>query len=132
VRTFVFILFFISFANGANNQLLPVSTSDIQWKGQITATNVKLIHANSRYKCKKYLDIKKLKENKYRAKHYILKNTPICANDAYIAQSNKIKFNFGNIEIEKEGEVIRETDKYIKIKNLDGKIEKIYKDERGQ
>ncbi len=132
MKFLLFALSLITFSCAANVKVLPVSTSDIQWKGQITASNVKLIQADNRYKCKKYLDIEKLKENKYRAKHYILKNTPICYDDAYIAKSNKIKFNFGNIEIEKEGEVIRETDKYIKIKNLDGKIEKIYKDERGQ
>lgn len=112
--------------------IVVVATSDIQWKEQLSLSNVKLLQANKDFNCKKYLDLDKVKTRKYRASHYILKDRPICFEDAYIPKSNKIKFNFGSIVIEKEGEVIRETDKYIKIKNLDGKIEKIYKDERGQ
>jgi hypothetical protein len=82
------------------------------------------------YKCKEYLDIKKLKKNKYFAKHYISKNKPICAKDVYIPLQNKVNVRFGNLEIEKEAELIRETKSYIKIKNVDGTIEKIYIDGR--
>lgn len=112
--------------------VVPIATKSINWKEQITLANVKLIQSNSKYKCKEYLDIKRLKKNKYRAKHYILKDFVICADDVYVAVSKKIKFNFGFFEIERDGEIIKETDKYIKIRNLDGKIEKIYKDGRGE
>ena len=37
-------------------------------------------------------------------------------------------FDFGNIEIEKDGKVIKDTKQYVRIKNNDGTIEKIYKD----
>lgn len=130
MRTLLLLVSLFSFV--LSIEVLPVAIKNIEWKEQIRLSNVKLIQANEKYKCKKYLDIKKIKNTKYRASHYIIKNTPICFEDAYIPKSNKIKFNFGTIEIEKEGEIIRETDKYIKIKNLDGKIEKIYKDERGR
>ena len=36
------------------------------------------------------------------------------------------------IEVEREGSVIKETNQYIKIKNLDGSVEKIYKDGRSR
>ena len=133
---FVIGLFFISFTSlfAQNIQLVPVSIKNINWKEQVGLSNVKVIQVNEKYNCKKYMniDVEKIKENKYRASHYIMKGKPLCDGDLYLPKSNKIKFNFGSIEIEKEGEIIRETDKYIKIKNLDGKIEKIYKDVRGQ
>jgi len=111
-------------------EVVPVATKSINWKEQLSLSNVKLIQSNDKHKCKEYLDINKLKKNKYRAKHYIIKDFTICADDVYIAVSKKIKFNFGFFEIERDGEIIKETDQYIKIRNLDGKIEKIYKDGR--
>lgn len=128
------VLFFLPYLllYGVSTQVVPIAKKDINWKEQLTSKNVKLVRKDDTINCKEYLDIKTLKNKKYRASHYILKNRPICKDDAYIPKSNKIKFNFGSIIIEKEGKVIRETDSYIKIKNLDGKIEKIYKDERGQ
>ena len=57
----------------------------------------------------------------------ILKNRVICKKSLYMTSSKKIKFNFGFIEIEKDGEVLKETSKYIRIKNADGTVEKIYK-----
>ncbi len=121
------VILIISVFSFGSEILLPISTKTINWKAKITSSNVKLINATIKFKCKKYLDIKILKENKYRAKHYILKNRAICKNDVYVQSDQKIRFNFGLLEIEKEGELIKETDDYIKIKNLDGKIIKIYK-----
>lgn len=127
---FSFILTSFLFANGITQ--VPVSKYNINWKEQITDKKYKLITISDRFKCKKYLKAGELKTNNYRAKHYIMKNRAICADDVYIAQAKKVKFNFGSLEIVKDGEIIKETSKYIKIKNLDGKIEKIYKDELGQ
>lgn len=132
MKIFVFSFLFFGLTFASSIQVVPVATKDINWKEQLNLSNIKLYQVNEKIKCKSYLDIGTLKSKRYRASHYILKNRPICKDDAYIPKSNKIKFNFGSIVIEKEGEVIRETDSYIKIKNLDGKIEKIYKDERGQ
>ncbi len=126
MRSLFFIFFSIIFVY-AEVQLLPVSTKVINWKEKITASNVKLVQSSGKIKCKKYLDIDILKKNKFRAKHYIQKNKPICAKNVYEQSSKRIKFNFGLLEIEKEGELIKETSQYIKIKNLDGTIIKIYK-----
>lgn len=114
----------------AQVQVLPLANKQINYKNKIYSQDTRLIQINNKYKCKKYLDIKKLKMNKYFAKHFISKNKPLCAKDVYIPQSNKVKFRFGNLEIEKDAELIRETKSYIKIKNVDGTIEKIYTDGR--
>ncbi|MEA3383266.1 MAG: hypothetical protein U9Q20_01130 [Campylobacterota bacterium] len=112
----------------ADDKLVPVSVKSINWKEKITSSNVNLVKTSEKYKCKKYLDIDILKENRYRAKHYILKNRALCKENVFVQSDKKIRFNFGFVEIEKEGELIKETDQYIKIKNLDGTITKIYKD----
>jgi len=114
------------FANTIN--VLPLANKSIHYKSKIYSYDVRLVQANKKYKCRKYIDIIKLKENKYFALHYIAKNRAICAKDVYIPQFNTIKFKFGNLEIEREGTILKETDKYIRVKNIDGTIQKIYKD----
>jgi len=71
-----------------------------------------------------------LHKTTYSAKHHIPKGSIICIKDIQIYQKTSIIFDFGSLEIEKDGKVIRDTSKYIKIKKPDGKIEKIYKDGR--
>ena len=110
--------------------VVPVSFKIINYKSKIYGSDVKLIKINKKYFCRDYIDLSLLKKSKYYAKHYIAKNKPICLKDVFIPVSRKINFAFGNLEIERDGEVIRETDQYIKIKNENGKIEKIYKDGR--
>jgi hypothetical protein len=128
----VFLTLIIGFNILFANQLVPITVKDVNWKAKIDKKDYKLTNITERFKCKEYLDVIDLKMGLYRAKHYLLKNRPICLDDVYITKSSKVRFNFGTLQIEKEGEIIKETDKYIKIKNLDGKIEKIYKDEIGQ
>lgn len=111
-------------------QVVPVTNKIINYKEKIYSSSVRLVQVNDTYSCKEYIDIKLLKQNKYYAKHYLAKNKPLCKKSVFLAVSKKIKFRFGNLEIEKDGEIIRETEQYIKIKTLDGKIEKIYKDGR--
>lgn len=111
-------------------QVVPVTNKIINYKSKIYSSYVRLLEINDKYSCKEYIDIKLLKQNKYYAKHYLGKNKPLCKNSVFLPISNRIKFKFGNLEIEKDGEIIRETDKYIKIKTTDGKMEKIYKDGR--
>jgi len=127
------VLFFLPiglFANTIN--VVPLSNKNIHYKSKIYSYNVRLIQENKHYKCKKYIDLLTLKENKYFALHYIVKDRPICAEDVFIPQSNTIRFKFGNLEIEKDGTIIKETDQYIRVKNLDGTIDKIYKDGRNR
>lgn len=116
----------------ASEQVVVVASKSINWKELLTSSNVKFVEPSSTLKCDKYIDIEILKDNQYRAKHYIAQGRAICDDDVYLQSGKKIKFNFGMLEIEKNGEVIKETKEYIKIRNLDGSIEKIYKDGRAQ
>ena len=126
-----FLLISFGFLYGNNTlNLVPIANKNIDYKEQIFSYNVRLVQENKNFKCKEYLDIVTLKQNKYFAKHYIAKNRAICANNVFVPEKNTVRFKFGNLEIEKDGEVIRETDDYIRIKNLDGTIDKIYKDGR--
>lgn len=78
------------------------------------------------------MKINDFKTKKYIAKRYLKKGIIICSKDVEEYNKNSVLFNFGSIEIERPGKVILENDEYIKIKKLDGKIEKIYKDGRLQ
>lgn len=109
---------------------VPLANKSIKYHSKIYSNNVRSVPVNEKYKCRKYIDTIPLKENKYFALHYIPKNRAICAKDVYIPKSNIIKFKFGNLEIEREGTILKETNKYIRVKNTDGTIEKIYKNGR--
>jgi len=74
----------------------------------------------------------KNKANTYLAKHYILKSSPICKKDIYLYKSSKVLFDFGNIEIEKNGKIIYENNKLVKIREPNGRIETIYKQGNGE
>ncbi len=130
------ILIFTSSLFSKDLVIVPVSIKKINYKEQVYGHHYKLVQLTSqniikyKIKCKEYLNFKALRTNKYRANHYITPNKAICKKDLYFAKSKRVMFNFGALEIERDGEVIRETDQYIKLKNLDGKVEKIYKDGR--
>ena len=127
----IFLFVLNSFAN--EPQIVPISVKNINFKEEISKTHYKIVEYNDLnkriydIKCKEFLSLEDLKSNSYRAKHYIKKNRVICKKSLYMPSSKKIKFNFGFIEIEKDGEVLKETSKYIRIKNADGTVEKIYK-----
>ena len=127
------ILLFVINSFAYEPQVVPISIKNINFKEQISAKHYKTVEYNDlnrkiyNIRCKEYLSLENLKKNKYRAKHYIRKNRVICKKNLFIASSKKIKFNFGFLEIEKDGEVLKETTKYIRIKNADGTVEKIYK-----
>lgn len=124
-----YILFFTICINIWANNIVPVSKKVINWKDTISKDDVKFVEVDKNYKCKKeYIDMILLKSNKYRAKHFILKGKPICKKDVYEDESKIIRFNFGSLIIERKGEIIKENDKFIKIRNANGTIEKIYKD----
>lgn len=78
------------------------------------------------------ITIKDLQNKKYIAKRYLKKGTVLCKKDIALYTEKSVLFNFGVIEIEKEGKIIFENNKYIKIKRTDGQIDKIYKDGRLQ
>ena len=117
-----------------SSQSIPliISTKSINYKELVSSKYKVLLNteANRKFykvRCKEFIAPEELKNNEYRAKHYIRKNKVICKKDIFIHISKKIKFNFGFLEIEKDGEVVRETEQYIKIRNYDGSTQKFYK-----
>ncbi|RXJ90213.1 hypothetical protein CRV01_03370 [Arcobacter sp. CECT 8983] len=67
---------------------------------------------------------------KVQATHYMKKGYVICKDDIKEFNQKSVLFDFGAIEIEKNGRIIFENDEYIRIKKSNGDIEKIYKDGR--
>lgn len=73
------------------------------------------------------LTLEKLQKDKYVTTTFIKKNSVICEKNLKVYNKESVVFNFGLLEIEKNGKIIHENDKYISIKKEDGTIEKIYK-----
>lgn len=122
------IILITSFANA--QILVPIAKKNIKYKEKIFSYDITFVAESKQYSCKKYIDMNLLKQNKYYAKSFLRKGKPICKRNVTVPGGNTVKFKFGNLEIEKEGTVLNETDQYIRIKNLDGTINKIYKDGR--
>jgi len=76
------------------------------------------------------LKLSQLQNEEYISTHYINKNTIICIKDVKKYENETVIFNFGGVKIEKRGKIIYENSDFIRIKNLDGSIEQIYKDGR--
>lgn len=76
------------------------------------------------------LTLSQLQNKEYITTHYINRNTIICIKDVKKYENESVIFNFGGVKIEKKGKVIYENSEFIRIKNLDGTIEQIYKDGR--
>lgn len=76
------------------------------------------------------LTLSQLQNEEYITTHYINKNTIICIKDVKKYENESVIFNFGGVKIEKKGKVIYENSDFIRIKNIDGTIEQIYKDGR--
>ena len=121
-----FILIYIIIIINLNASLILVSSKDIQYKELINSDNLKYLSSNINLRCNLF-DRTLLNKDKYQAKHFIFKNKPICTKDLQKVVINKIQYDFGNIIIQRDGKVIGENKNYIKIKNYDGTIVKIYK-----
>jgi len=106
-----------------------ISYKDIKYKQNINYKDLDIVQTNKKVRCKMF-DIEKLLKHPYQAKRYILKGTPICEKDVQPYKKHIISYDFGNIIIQREAQYVGETSKYVKIKDQDGKIEKIYKDGR--
>jgi hypothetical protein len=103
-----------------------VSIRDLKYKEVVDFADLQEVNFNKRIYCNKF-DKLKLLEDEYIAKRYILKNSPICDKDLEVSPNHRIKFDFGNIVIERSGQFMGETEKYIRVKTPDGSIEKIDK-----
>lgn len=107
-----------------------VSTNKIDYNEEITIQKLSSASVSSVKKFCIPLTIDDLEKNRFLAKHYIRKGLVLCRKNIKLYKKNSVVFNFGSIQIEREGKVVFENDEYIKIKRTDGKIEKIYKDGR--
>ena len=107
-----------------------ISTDSIAFEEQIDSNKVKLQNVSEVGKSCVPLKLTQLQNEKYITTHYINKNSIICMKDVKKYENESVIFNFGGVEIEKKGKVIYENDDFIRIKNLDGTIEQIYKDGR--
>ena len=104
-----------------------VSTKDTAFKQNLDYGDLKLSYIDEKVHCKMF-DKQKLLNETYQAIRYIPKGKPICEKDVKKVIEHKVEFNFGNIQIIKDGEYLGETKEYIKIKNTDGSVDRIYKD----
>lgn len=104
-----------------------VSTKNIPFKQNLDYGDLKLEYMDKKSNCTMF-DKQKLLNETYMAIRYIPKGKPICEKDVEKVIEHKVQFNFGNIQIIKDGEYLGETKEYIKIKNKDGSVERIYKD----
>ena len=76
------------------------------------------------------LKLSDIQKQDYVTTHFINKNTIICQKDVKDYKDTGVVFNFGGVKIEKKGKIIYENDQFIRVKNLEGSIEQIYKDGR--
>ena len=120
----IFILFLVFF-NLYSSEIL-ISKRNINYKDVINSEYLELVNISNDIRCTTF-DKNLLKKHKYQAKRYIYKGKAICYKDLQKVQINKIKYDFGNIEIQRDGKVVGENKDYVKIKNYDGTVIKIYK-----
>ncbi|PLY09846.1 MAG: hypothetical protein C0625_01225 [Arcobacter sp.] len=124
-------LFFLFFQNLHSFEVIKTNVN-INYKEII---NIKKLSSANVLSVKKFcipIRIKDLENKKYVAKRYLKKGTVLCTKDIESYEKKSVLFDFGVIEIEKQGKIIFENDEYIRIKRVDGTIEKIYKDGRLQ
>ncbi len=106
-----------------------ISTKDIPYHQILDYNNLINIKSDKNTRCTMF-DKQKLLKGTYQSKRYIIKGYPICNKDVQRTIKSKIRYDFGNIIIERDGKIIGQTKQYVKVKNSDGTVEKIYKNGR--
>jgi hypothetical protein len=129
----LFVLFstalFLNANEKANKEIdVLVATKNIRLNDKLTQHNVKLQSIHLRDRSCTPLKLQSLLKDEYTAANYIIKGSVICTRNANKYEKQSVVFDFGTLEIEQEGKIIFENDEFIRIKKLDGSIEKIYKD----
>lgn len=107
-----------------------ISKESINFEEKIDYSKLRLENISEIGKSCIPLKLSEIQNEEYISTHYINKNSIICQNDVRKYKDNGIVFNFGGLKIEKKGKIIYENSEFIRIKNLDGTIEQIYKDGR--
>ncbi|MGM0519225.1 MAG: hypothetical protein ACQERD_06260 [Campylobacterota bacterium] len=105
-----------------------IAIKPFQYEQKITKSDLRLITIDKLRKNCKPLTLDDLKKDEYITTHYINDKSIICKKDVKVYKKQGVTFKFGALEIEKKGRVIYENDDFIRIKKIDGTIEKIYKD----
>ncbi len=126
--SFFIFLFFLATANASIDVL--VAKKNIHYKSKIEIKDLTSKKVNFVKKDCVPLKLSDIDGKVYQALHYISKDSILCTRNVSLFEKKSVVFNFGAIEIEKNGEIIFQNDEYIRIKRNDGKIEKIYKDGR--
>jgi hypothetical protein len=107
-----------------------ISKESINFEEKIDNSKVKMQNVDEINKTCIPLKLSQLQNEEYITTHYINRNTIICLKDVKKYKDEYIIFNFGGVKIEKKGKIIYENSDFIRVKNLDGTIEQIYKDGR--
>lgn len=107
-----------------------ISKESINFEEKLDSSKLRLQNVSEITKTCIPLKLSQVQNEEYITTHYINKNSIICLKDVRKYQDEGIVFNFGGLKIEKKGKIIYENDEFIRIKNLDGTIEQIYKDGR--
>ena len=129
----LFLILTLSFSlNALENKKVYLAVRNIKYKTFIKPIDLISTYNTINTNICKDLNVLLLNANKYRAKSYIRKGQVVCKKDVEVIQVQQVNFSFGNLEIQKDVEFVKETDKYIQVKTPDGKIEKIYKDGRNR
>ena len=127
---FKLLIILFSFVINANAIDVLIVKKSISYKEKITTKKLVLKKLSKLKKQCNPVTLGHLNSKTFIAAHYINKNSILCKKNIKEYKKNSVLFNFGSIEIEKNGKVINENKKYIIIKNENGKREKIYKDGR--
>jgi len=122
----LFLILTFSLTNLYSIEVL-VAKSVIKFKERVKPTNLRFKKVKSVRKSCIPATLNGIGQDYYISTHYINPGSIICEKDISIYEKKTVIFNFGNIEIEKEGKVVGETKQYIRIKKPNGRIEKIYK-----
>ena len=107
-----------------------VSGKTIAFEENIDASKVEVKEVSEINKFCIPLKLSDIQEANYITTHHINRNTVVCMKDVKKSENESIIFNFGGLKIEKKGKIIYENKDFIRIKNVDGTIEQIYKDGR--
>ncbi|WP_128996606.1 hypothetical protein [Candidatus Marinarcus aquaticus] len=109
---------------------LLIAKNNMDYKAKVSLQDLQVKKVATAYNRCVPLSLEKLNKNTYVTTHYVIKGSVICTKDVEIYKRESVVFDFGGLQIEQEGKLIYENDKYIRIKKNDGQIEKIYKDGR--
>ena len=105
-----------------------IAKEPFQYEEKLKKSKLRLIKIDKLRKNCEPLTISDLNKDEYITTHYINDKSIICKKDVKVFKNEGVTFKFGPLEIEKKGRIIYENDEFIRIKKIDGTIEKIYKD----